>query len=106
MSGRNEAPDTSTSLRANFLMPIWIALNSTIQMDRYFVIAPALVVLVALLLFGSYPYLKSRTVHGSIILSSPTVYTRQSLVNDRLSQASWLTKQLKLTEKEPLQFDS
>ena len=106
MSGRNEAPDTSTSLRANFLMPIWIALNSTIQMDRYFVIAPALVALVALLLFGSYPYLKSRTVHGSIILSSPTVYTRQKLVNDRLSQASWLTKQLQLTEKEPLQFDS
>src|SRR5438067_774787 len=32
---------------------------------------------------------------GQIIVSSPAVYTRQRLVNDRLSQTSWLRDQLK-----------
>lgn len=36
--------------------------------------------------------------NGSIIVNSPTVYTRQRLVNDRLDQARWLRKQLEITE--------
>ena len=36
---------------------------------------------------------------GQIIVNSPTVYTRQRLVNDRLSQAAWLQKQLLAAEK-------
>lgn len=35
---------------------------------------------------------------GQIIVGSPAVYTRQRLVNDRLSQTSWLHEQLKVTE--------
>jgi len=35
---------------------------------------------------------------GKIIVNSPTVYTRQRLVNDRLDQAHWLRTQLKSTE--------
>src|SRR5712691_376307 len=37
---------------------------------------------------------------GKIIVNSPTVYTRQRLVNDRLDQARWLRTQLEFTEKE------
>jgi hypothetical protein len=35
---------------------------------------------------------------GKIIINSPTVYTRQRLVNDRLSQTQWLHEQLKAAE--------
>jgi hypothetical protein len=35
---------------------------------------------------------------GKIIVNSPTVYTRQRLVNDRLDQAHWLRSQLELTD--------
>ena len=35
---------------------------------------------------------------GQIIVGSPAVYTRQRLVNDRLSQTSWLQEQLRVTE--------
>lgn len=35
---------------------------------------------------------------GKIIVNSPTVYTRQRLVNDRLDQARWLRTQLEITE--------
>src|ERR1700730_18713834 len=35
--------------------------------------------------------------NGQIIINSPTVYTRQRLVNDRLQQATWLQDQLKAT---------
>lgn len=34
---------------------------------------------------------------GVIIVNSPTVYTRQRLVNDRLSQTAWLKEQLDVT---------
>jgi hypothetical protein len=36
---------------------------------------------------------------GQIIVNSPTVYTRQRLVNDRLQQATWLQEQLNDTGK-------
>lgn len=36
--------------------------------------------------------------NGQIIVNSPTVYTRQRLVNDRLSQTSWLQEQLKVAD--------
>lgn len=35
---------------------------------------------------------------GQIIVSSPTVYTRQRLVNDRLKQVAWLEEQLKAAD--------
>jgi hypothetical protein len=60
----------------------------------------------ALAILVLYDYFAYRSVRGSIVLSSPTVYTRQRLVNDRLSQANWLTKQLELTEKDPDTFSS
>jgi hypothetical protein len=44
---------------------------------------------------------QQKSARGSIILSSPTIYTRQRLVNDRLSQADWLKDQLKETERGP-----
>src|SRR5260370_37204458 len=34
---------------------------------------------------------------GQIIINSPTVYTRQRLVNDRLQQATWLQEELNAT---------
>ena len=34
---------------------------------------------------------------GQIIVGSPTVYTRQRLVNDRLAQTAWLNDQLRVT---------
>jgi hypothetical protein len=37
---------------------------------------------------------------GQIIVGSPTVYTRQRLVNDRLSQTAWLEAQLSVTKME------
>jgi hypothetical protein len=46
---------------------------------------------------------------GKIVINSPTVYTRQRLVNDRLDQAHWLRSQLELTDNGPsdkLQFQS
>ena len=49
--------------------------------------------------FGFW-YSQPKGVRGSIILSSPTIYTRQRLVNDRLSQADWLAEQLKETERD------
>ncbi len=36
--------------------------------------------------------------NGRIIVNSPTVYTRQRLVNDRLSQTTWLQDQLKAAD--------
>jgi hypothetical protein len=47
-----------------------------------------------------WDHLNKQSVRDSIILSSPTIYTRQRLVNDRLSQADWLSEQLKMTETE------
>ena len=41
---------------------------------------------------------------GRIIVSSPSVYTRQRLVNDRLTQSAWLQDQLRVTEKPPTEF--
>ncbi|MGH7175623.1 MAG: hypothetical protein ACREGR_04680 [Minisyncoccia bacterium] len=38
---------------------------------------------------------------GQIIVNSPAVYTRQRLVNDRLSQTSWLQDQLLVTKVNP-----
>jgi hypothetical protein len=38
---------------------------------------------------------------GKIVVNSPTVYTRQRLVNDRLDQAHWLRSQLDLTDNGP-----
>jgi hypothetical protein len=35
---------------------------------------------------------------GQIIINSPTIYTRQRLVNDRLNQAEWLQQQLKAAD--------
>jgi hypothetical protein len=43
---------------------------------------------------------------GQIIVNSPTVYTRQRLVNDRLSQAAWLQQQLKAADAPEDQFRS
>jgi hypothetical protein len=37
---------------------------------------------------------------GQIIVNSPTVYTRQRLVNDRLAQTAWLEGQLSVTNSE------
>ena len=56
---------------------------------------------------GAVGYLREPpSIPGSIILNSPTIYTRQRLVNDRLSQANWLNKQLEETERDPEKFKS
>jgi TFIIF-interacting CTD phosphatase-like protein len=34
---------------------------------------------------------------GHIIVNSPSIYTRQRLVNDRLEHSAWLKDQLKVT---------
>jgi hypothetical protein len=47
-----------------------------------------------------------RAEDGQIIVNSPTVYTRQRLVNDRLSQSMWLQKQLQAAESVPSEFNS
>ncbi|MEA2835334.1 MAG: hypothetical protein QOG66_3536 [Methylobacteriaceae bacterium] len=41
---------------------------------------------------------------GFILVTSPTVYTRQRLVNDRLAQTSWLQEQLNVTNIEDKEF--
>src|SRR5262245_45167062 len=41
----------------------------------------------------------NRARPGQIIVNSPTVYTRQRLVNDRQNQTSWLREQLKLADR-------
>jgi hypothetical protein len=43
---------------------------------------------------------------GRIIVNSPSVYTRQRLVNDRLSQSAWLQDQLKVTTDALLRFQA
>ncbi|HXQ04801.1 MAG TPA: hypothetical protein VN831_08605 [Bradyrhizobium sp.] len=61
---------------------------------------------VAVLIFGGLYYEKRPLFDffnhadkdGKIIVNSPTVYTRQRLVNDRLDQAHWLRSQLELTD--------
>jgi hypothetical protein len=61
---------------------------------------------VAVALFSVYFYktpiqnMLNHAEDGKIIVNSPTVYTRQRLVNDRLDQARWLRTQLEFTEKE------
>lgn len=47
-----------------------------------------------------------RADDGQIIVNSPTVYTRQRLVNDRLSQSTWLQKQLVAAENADSEFHS
>lgn len=42
----------------------------------------------------------NRAKDGEIIVNSPTVYTRQRLVNDRLEQVRWLKDQLEITEND------
>src|SRR5690349_12489965 len=37
---------------------------------------------------------------GEILVSSPTIYTRQRLVNDRLERAVWLEDQLKAADRD------
>ena len=58
-------------------------------------------VIFAIVLWSSYQ--ERRATRGSIILGSPTIYTRQRLVNDRLSQENWLTNQLALTDEGHIQ---
>jgi hypothetical protein len=43
---------------------------------------------------------------GFIIVNSPSIYTRQRLVNDRLTQTAWLKEQLDVTEKALGTFNS
>jgi hypothetical protein len=60
-----------------------------------------LVVLVILLLLavGIFSAIWNlSTVLGEIIVSSPQIYTRERLVNDRYDQAHWLQKQLQLLD--------
>lgn len=63
----------------------------------------ALGTLAMLLVIFTLSYQERRSTRGSIILSSPTIYTRQRLVNDRLSQENWLTNQLALTDEGHIQ---
>jgi hypothetical protein len=42
--------------------------------------------------------------NGLILVTSPTVYTRQRLVNDRLAQTSWLQEQLEVTKGSESEF--
>src|SRR4051794_6196296 len=67
---------------------------------------PVLVIVILLclpLLGGAAVYfdwwgkLTSSSTEGRIIVHSPSVYTRQRLVNDRLMQSAWLQKQLDVT---------
>src|SRR5689334_2977167 len=41
-----------------------------------------------------------RGSNGEILVNSPTIYTRQRLVNDRLSQTRWLEDQLAAADKD------
>jgi hypothetical protein len=69
-------------------------------------VVAVLVTLVGSVLFGVLYYKKEPIVDflnhadetGKILVNSPTVYTRQRLVNDRLDQARWLRMQLLSTE--------
>jgi hypothetical protein len=59
--------------------------------------------LAAVVLYRYWPEIHDwadRAEVGQIIVNSPTVYTRQRLVNDRLAQSQWLQEQLKQAEKE------
>ena len=51
-------------------------------------------------------YFLTRATDGGIYVNSPTVYTRQRLVNDRLSQVRWLEEQLKVADGEAPNFRS
>ena len=55
------------------------------------------VALIAVVAYGAVQIYWSQLPHGVIVVSSPTIYTRQRLVNDRLLQEEWLDEQLKLT---------
>ena len=60
--------------------------------------------IILLISFPTYRYwtdLRDLVLHaedGRIVLNSPTVYTRQRLVNDRLRQVAWLEDQLKAAD--------
>jgi hypothetical protein len=41
------------------------------------------------------------STNGQIVVNSPSVYTRQRLVNDRFAQSAWLKEQLKVTSPNP-----
>src|SRR6267142_365299 len=82
---------------------VWAAMSNFVQQR------PLLAVMAVLLAFAgttqSYRH-RFEIQHffengrdGSIIVNSPTVYTRQRLVNDRLDQARWLRTQLEFTEE-------
>src|SRR5262249_36866343 len=43
---------------------------------------------------------------GHIIVNSPSIYTRQRLVNDRLEHSAWLKDQLKVTLEQLKQFQA
>lgn len=66
--------------------------------------AGGLIIASSVVWIGAYRYSPSlrsliiKPQNGEIIVSSPTVYTRQRLVNDRLKQIAWLEDQIKAAD--------
>jgi hypothetical protein len=86
------------SLRDFLLTPfgaVWAGLKASPAIAIFSVVLATLVVH-----FYKAPLLDffNHAEDGKIIVNSPTVYTRQRLVNDRLDQARWLRTQLEITE--------
>jgi hypothetical protein len=87
---------------SNWLRSRWAGLRPTfVNRPLTAACAVLLALLAALLVYRFWSPLRdfaNRANDGQIVVNSPTVYTRQRLVNDRLEQTSWLQNQLKLAD--------
>lgn len=71
------------------------------KVQQWPLLSVLVVAVLTVLLYANWTALSNFINHaedGKIIVNSPTVYTRQRLVNDRLDQARWLRSQLLSTE--------
>jgi hypothetical protein len=87
-----------TWLRNFVLTPVGTAWDGVKQWPVSSVIGVAGVIFVVFFFKEGIWNFLNHIENGKIIVNSPTVYTRQRLVNDRLDQARWLRTQLDFTE--------
>jgi hypothetical protein len=93
----------SSSTGWNVLLTQLKAVVSKAMRPRFIVLI-AIAIGVSCFWLGAYRYssavrsLITAAQDGEILVSSPTVYTRQRLVNDRLTQFAWLRDQLKAAD--------
>ena len=74
-----------------------MAKNVLVEAKRPIAVALSVLAVVGVI-FSALAYWPQSPTYGAIIVDTPEVYTRERLVNDRLTQQAWLDRQLEKTD--------